>query len=115
MYSFACNQALRKSNVTAWQGIEIPYYGNWPLCQGGPGHQVLLVDTVKYLSINRNDESVSDALRLATEDSEWLVLPNDPLDRGGRSSSVQRADFRTVDRYNVVDEKRDPMYASLMV
>jgi len=115
MYSFVCNQALRKSNVAAWQGIEIPYYTNCPLCQGGLGHQILLVDTVKYLSINRKDESESDALKLATEDSEWLVLPNDPLDHGSRSSSVQRADFWSVETYTVVGEKRDPMYASPMV
>jgi hypothetical protein len=113
-FSFRCNLTLKKANSASPMDGAIQHYDTCHLCQVGPRHSILLVNTVEYLLQHREEEKVKDALGLATTDAEWLIFPNDPLVPVGRSSTIPRADFWTAEIFSVAGESRDPMRYAMM-
>jgi len=58
-------------------------------------HILLLIDAVKYLStLEFQDSGIIQAYENAKQDSEWLLMPFDPmLDGVGYQSRIPLADF----------------------
>ncbi len=105
-FRFACNTKLKKANAPDPLGINsyVLQYNTCPLCNGvAKVHSIILVDTVNFLERYKHTTEYDGAYYNAMEDSEWLLLPNDPLG-SYQSARIPRSDFWTAKHYRLVSE-----------
>jgi len=109
-YRFACNTNLKTSNAPDPGFITWSLrYNKCSICQGNEkNHSILLIDTVNFLETHRHLSTFDGAYGNAVEDSEWLLLSNDPLEKF-QSARIQRANFWSVNHYRLKTEQpRNP-------
>jgi hypothetical protein len=113
LYRFACNPRKKTSNVPGSPMGQLLAQKPCPMCLGiQRNHSLILIDTLGFSPLAKGD--FKRANRLADNNKEWLVLPNDPLSSSShRCTRIQPADFWTVERFTLAsDEPRDPLFAS---
>lgn len=108
-FSFYCDPHLREPNADTSMDWALIGMVNCPCVQSGIRHKIVLIDAVQFLNAHHNAATSGDAKVLATEDQEWLVIPNDPSRPFGRSSRIQRACFWSAKLFNADGEFRDSM------
>lgn len=108
-FSFFCDPLLREPNADTLIDRAVSGTIDCPCVRSGMKHRIVLIDAVQFLNAHHYVATSADALVLASQDQEWLVVPNDPLPPRGRSSRIQRAAFWSTELFNVDGESRDPM------
>jgi hypothetical protein len=109
-YSFSCNPRLKTSdsNNEIHKAVFETLYATevCPLCKNKYNvHKILLINSYDYLSTHSSHSKYDGAIKFAKQDSEWLVLPCDPLGKH-RSARIPRADFWHAELFNVDAEER---------
>lgn len=108
-YSFYCDTLMREPNADTL--IDRAFSGtiDCPCVRSDTQHSIVLIDAVQFIKAHYDAATSADALALASQDQEWLVVPYDPLPPRGRPSRIQRAAFWSAELFNVDGEFRDPM------
>jgi hypothetical protein len=109
-YKFSCNTNLKTANAPDPGFVTWSYRQNiCHICRGqDKTHSLILIDTVTFLEKHKNMTTYDGAFRNASEDMEWLLLPNDPLGTH-TSARIHRADFWKVHHLRLRSElPRDP-------
>jgi hypothetical protein len=110
IYRYQCNLGLIKpdkkndilTSIFKYKSINEPC----PICGNMyNNHRLVLINSFEYLIKNTKDAKYKEAIELAKDDDEWLVLPFDSLGEL-RSSRIQRADFWFAEHYKVIGETR---------
>ena len=114
---YKCNPELRKSDGLNEGVIEFHHQIKWtecPICPNNKYHEMVIIDSVKFLENNQNYSVNTNSLKNAKRDKEWLILPRDfSNELGDYSSFIPRSAIWTVEHYRLDFEKRrDPsLYA----
>ena len=111
LYRYKCNPSLSESD----SGKE-PHLTNFrlmydkiicPICNNiYKKHYLILINTVEYLTANKNQKKLDGAIEAAAKDREWLILPLDLIDKKYRSSRIPRSKIWFPELYKVIGEKR---------
>jgi hypothetical protein len=105
-FKFKCNPKLKRANsndIIFNSALTLTHgYNECKICNiSEPSHEIILINTIRYLEHNIKGEKFAGALNFASVDEEWLVLPFDSIEMNEsiKCSRIPRAEFWTVKHY----------------